>query len=106
VGDIGAAVQDTVEAAGFSVVRDFVGHGIGRNLHESPQIPNYRMEEDGPILQANEALAIEPMVNIGTHKVKTKKNGWTVVTEDGSWSAHFEHTIIVQNGDPLITTKL
>jgi methionyl aminopeptidase len=105
VGDIGAAVQDTVEAAGFSVVRDFVGHGIGRNLHESPQIPNFRMQDPGPILKAGEALAIEPMVNIGTYQVRVKKNGWTVVTTDGKWSAHFEHTIIVTEAEPEITTK-
>lgn len=104
--EISGAVQDVVEAAGFSVVRDYVGHGIGRNLHESPQIPNYRMGEDGPILRDGEAIAIEPMVNIGTHKVRTKKNQWTVVTEDGKWSAHFEHTLIVQDGEPLITTRL
>lgn len=103
---ISGAVEDVVAANGFGIVRDFVGHGIGKNLHESPQIPNYRTGEDGPVLSEGEALAIEPMVNIGTHKVKTKKNGWTVVTEDGSWSAHFEHTIIVQDGDPLITTRL
>lgn len=100
------AVQDVVEANGLAIVRDFVGHGIGRNLHESPQIPNYRMNEDGPVLKDGEALAIEPMVNIGTYKVRTKKNGWTVVTEDGEWSAHFEHTIIVRDGEPLITTRL
>lgn len=103
---ISGGVEDVVNAHGFGIVRDFVGHGIGRNLHESPQIPNYRTGDEGPVLHEGEALAIEPMVNIGTHKVKTKKNGWTVVTEDGSWSAHFEHTIIVQNGDPLITTRL
>ena len=102
---VSGAVQDVVEAAGFSVVRDFVGHGIGKNLHESPQIPNFRMGDDGPILQAGEALAIEPMVNIGAFTVRVKKNGWTVVTTDGSWSAHFEHTIIVTDGEPEITTK-
>ena len=105
VGDIGGAVQDVVEAAGFSVVRDFVGHGIGRNLHESPQIPNFRMPDPGPILKAGEALAIEPMVNIGGYGVRVKKNGWTVVTNDGLWSAHFEHTIIVNDGEPEITTR-
>lgn len=105
VGDIGGAVQDVVEAAGFAVVRDFVGHGIGRNLHESPQIPNFRMGDPGPILTVGEALAIEPMVNIGTYQVRVKKNGWTVVTTDGKWSAHFEHTVIVTEGEPEITTK-
>lgn len=102
---VSGAVQDVVEAAGFSVVRDFVGHGIGPNLHESPQIPNFRMADEGPVLQLGEALAIEPMVNIGGHQVRVKKNGWTVVTTDGSWSAHFEHTIIVTEGEPEITTR-
>ncbi|MEB3197060.1 MAG: type I methionyl aminopeptidase [Candidatus Sericytochromatia bacterium] len=102
---VSGAVQDVVEAAGFSVVRDFVGHGIGKNLHESPQIPNFRTAEEGPILVPGDALAIEPMVNIGGHQVKVKKNGWTVVTTDGSWSAHFEHTIIVTEGEPEITTR-
>lgn len=104
--ELSGAVQDVVEANGFAVVRDFVGHGIGRNLHEAPQVPNFRMGDPGPTLRKGEALAIEPMVNIGTHQVKTKKNGWTVVTADGKWSAHFEHTIIVQDGEAVITTKL
>jgi methionyl aminopeptidase len=103
--EVSGAIEDVINAAGFGIVRDFVGHGIGRNLHESPQIPNFRMGEDGPILRAGEALAIEPMVNIGTHLVRVKKNGWTVVTTDGSWSAHFEHTIIVTEGEPEITTR-
>jgi len=103
---IGSAVQSVVDEKGFSVVRDFVGHGIGKNLHESPQVANYRQPEPGPVLRPGEALAIEPMVNVGGHAVKTKKNGWTVVTLDGSWSAHFEHTIIVSEGDALITTSL
>jgi methionyl aminopeptidase len=105
LGRVGTAVQEVVEAAGFSVVRDFVGHGIGMNLHEPPQIPNYRTEDPGPILDVGEALAIEPMVNIGGFAVRIKKNGWTVVTKDGSWSAHFEHTVIVTEGEPEITTK-
>ncbi|MEB3285076.1 MAG: type I methionyl aminopeptidase [Candidatus Sericytochromatia bacterium] len=105
LGAVGAAVQQVVEGAGFAVVRDFVGHGIGQNLHEPPQIPNYKTEDPGPLLQRGDALAIEPMVNIGGHEVRVKKNGWTVVTKDGSWSAHFEHTVIVQDGEPEITTK-
>lgn len=104
--EVSGAVQDVVEGAGFSVVRDFVGHGIGRNLHEAPQIPNFRMDDPGPILKNGEALAIEPMVNIGGPDVRTKKNGWTVVTADGTWSAHFEHTLIVGEGEPEITTRL
>lgn len=103
--EVSGAIEDVINEAGFGIVRDFVGHGIGRNLHESPQIPNFRMDDEGPILVAGEALAIEPMVNIGTHLVRVKKNGWTVVTTDGSWSAHFEHTIIVTEGEPEITTR-
>jgi methionyl aminopeptidase len=107
VGDIGAAVEDVVKKAGFGIVRDFVGHGIGTTLHDSPQIPNYRTQDPGPLLRENEALAIEPMVNIGTEGVKIKKNGWTVVTNDSSWSAHFEHTIVITaTGDPVITTRV
>ena len=105
--EISGAVQDVVEAAGLSVVRDFVGHGISKNLHESPQIPNFRMGLDtGPVLRHMEAIAIEPMVNIGIYEVKIKKNGWTVVTADGKWSAHFEHTVIMMDEGPVITTKL
>lgn len=106
VGDIGAAVEAVVRPAGFGIVRDFVGHGIGTSLHESPQIPNFRMEDPGPVLKAGEAIAIEPMINMGTHEVRVKKNGWTVVTEDGRWSAHFEHTIVIGEQGPLITTRL
>lgn len=93
--DIGATVQRIVEANGFSVVRDLVGHGIGRNLHEEPQIPNYGKPGFGPILQTGMTLAIEPMINIGTYEVKTLSDGWTVVTADGKPSAHFEHTIYI-----------
>lgn len=107
VNDISGAVEDVVNAAGFGIVRDFVGHGIGTNLHESPQIPNFRMADKGALLREGEALAIEPMVNIGTEQVKIKKNGWTVVTTDGSWSAHFEHTIVITaDGEPVITTRV
>lgn len=107
VGDISGAVEDVVNKAGYGIVRDFVGHGIGTNLHESPQIPNFRMQDPGPVLRENEALAIEPMVNLGTHEVKIKKNGWTVVTLDGAWSAHFEHTIVISaDGEPVITTRV
>lgn len=102
---VSGAIQDVIDADGFGIVRDFVGHGIGRNLHESPQIPNFRTRDEGPVLVAGDALAIEPMVNLGTHEVRVKKNGWTVVTNDGKWSAHFEHTIIVTDGDPVITTS-
>ncbi len=93
--DISNAVQKVAEGAGFSVVRDFVGHGIGREMHEDPQIPNYGPAGRGPILKAGMTLAIEPMINLGIHKTQTLKDGWTVVTKDRHPSAHFEHTIAV-----------
>ncbi|KFO67665.1 methionine aminopeptidase, partial [Smithella sp. SCADC] len=91
LGDISAAVQDIVEAAGYSVVRDFVGHGIGKSLHEEPQIPNFGKKGRGIELKSGMILAIEPMVNEGNYKVEILPDGWTVVTKDGSLSAHFEH---------------
>lgn len=105
VEDIGGAVQDVVEPAGFSLVREYVGHGIGRVLHGKPQVPNYRTGDPNTmILRVGQGLAIEPMVNMGGHQCVTKKDGWTVVTKDGTWSAHFEHTLIVGEGEPEITT--
>lgn len=104
VEDISGAVQDVAEKAGFSLVREYVGHGIGRVLHGKPQVPNVRTGVRSPQLQVGQGLAIEPMVNMGRPEVYTKKDGWTVVTRDGSWSAHFEHTIIVTAGEPEITT--
>ena len=106
VSDIGAAVQVYVEAAGFSVVREFVGHGIGTKLHEEPQIPNYGMPGRGPRLAEGMVLAIEPMVNFGQAGVKVLGDGWTAVTRDGSLSAHFEHTVVVVNGGNRILTAL
>ena len=106
VSDIGAAVQAHVEAAGFSVVREFVGHGIGTKLHEEPQIPNYGMPGRGPRLADGMVLAIEPMVNFGKPGVKVLGDGWTAVTRDGSLSAHFEHTVVVVNGGCQILTKV
>lgn len=106
VGDIGAAVEAVIAPEGYGIVRDFVGHGIGTSLHESPQIPNFKPDDPGPTLQAGDAIAIEPMINLGTHKVRVKGNGWTVVTQDGRWSAHFEHTIVIGEQAPLITTRL
>ncbi len=97
--DISAAVQKHVEEAGFSVVRDLVGHGIGRNLHEEPAIPNFGEAGTGILLQAGMTLAIEPMVNIGGYKVRFGEDGWTVRTMDGSASAHFEHTVVVTDHD-------
>ncbi len=106
LGDISAAVQNCVEAAGFSVVRDFVGHGIGKNLHEDPQVPNYGIKGRGIQLKAGMVLAIEPMVNEGEYKVKITDNGWTVVTEDGRLSAHFEHSIAITRDGPDILSML
>lgn len=93
--DVSNAVQVMAEGAGFSVVRDFVGHGIGRDMHEDPQIKNYGPPGRGPVLKAGMTLAIEPMINLGTHLTRTLNDGWTVVTRDGMPSAHFEHTVAV-----------
>jgi methionyl aminopeptidase len=103
--DISAAVQRHVEESGFSVVRLFVGHGIGRELHEEPQIPNYGVAGQGPRLKSGMTLAIEPMVNVGTHEVRILDDGWTAVTVDGKKSAHFEHTVVVTPEEPIILTK-
>ena len=100
--DISHAVQRHVEAAGFSVVTEFVGHGIGRQLHEEPQVPNYGKPGQGPRLQAGMVLAIEPMVNMGGSAVRVLDDRWTAVTVDGSLSAHFEHTIAIQSSGPAI----
>jgi methionyl aminopeptidase len=95
-----------VEAAGYSVVRDLVGHGIGRSLHEEPQVPNYGREGRGIELRPGIVLAIEPMVNAGAHAVKVLKDGWTVVTADGRLSAHFEHSVAIMDGDPFILSRI
>jgi methionyl aminopeptidase len=105
VSDIGHAIQEHVEAAGFSVVREFVGHGIGAALHEEPQIANYGEPGRGPRLAEGMVLAIEPMVNMGRPAVKVLKDGWTAVTRDGSLSAHFEHTVAVTKDGPLVLTE-
>ena len=104
VGDIGAAVQAYVEARGFSVVRDFVCHGIGRRLHEPPPVPTYGSPGTGPRLRPGMVLALEPMVNAGRFEVETLEDGWTAVTQDGSLSAHFEHTVAVTEDGPEILT--
>jgi methionyl aminopeptidase len=104
ISDIGHAVQQHVEAFGFSVVREFVGHGIGEKMHEEPQVPNYGDPGRGPRLAEGMVLAIEPMVNAGKAAVKVLADGWTAVTRDGSLSAHFEHTVAVTAGDPWILT--
>jgi methionyl aminopeptidase len=98
--DISHAVQQHVESAGYSVVTEFVGHGIGRQLHEEPQVPNYGKAGQGPRLQSGMVLAIEPMVNMGSSAVRILEDRWTAVTADGSWSAHFEHTIAIQPSGP------
>ncbi|HVP67770.1 MAG TPA: type I methionyl aminopeptidase [Anaeromyxobacteraceae bacterium] len=104
LGDIGAAVQAHVEPLGFSVVREFVGHGIGRRLHEPPQVPNFGKRGTGGRIRAGLVLAIEPMVNAGGPDVRTLEDGWTAVTSDGALSAHFEHTVAVTEEGPLVLT--
>lgn len=105
VSDIGSAVQRHVERRGFSVVRTFVGHGIGKQLHEEPQVPNFGMPGRGPRLREGMTLAIEPMVNAGGHDVVVLEDGWTAVTADGSLSAHFEHTVALTGGGAKVLTK-
>ncbi len=104
--DVSHAIQTCVESAGFSVVRDFVGHGIGRNLHEEPQVPNYGKPGSGPRLKVGMVLAVEPMVNAGGYGVRILEDQWTVVTEDGSLSAHFEHTVALTELGPKILTEV
>ncbi|MEA2684604.1 MAG: methionyl aminopeptidase [Chloroflexota bacterium] len=104
VGDISAAVQKVVEAGGFSVVRNFVGHGIGRNMHEEPQVPNFGVPGTGPLLKTGYALAIEPMVNEGTHEVEMLDDRWTIITADRKLSAYFEHTVLITDDGPEIST--
>ncbi|HET7632802.1 MAG TPA: type I methionyl aminopeptidase [Gemmatimonadaceae bacterium] len=105
VGDIGSAVQEVAEAAGFSVVRELVGHGVGKAMHEDPQVPNYGKPHRGAKLMPGLTIAIEPMVNAGGRAVQTLKDGWTIVTADGSRSAHFEHTVAITDGAPLVLTR-
>lgn len=106
VGDISSAVQMTVEALGFSVVREYTGHGVGRDLHEDPLVPNVGQPQTGVLLRPGMTLAIEPMINIGGWQVLVRPNGWTVVTRDGKTSAHFEHTVAITEGDADVLTKL
>ena len=105
LGDISATVQEMCEAEGFGVVREFVGHGIGKTMHEDPQVPNYGTRGKGPRLKAGMVLAIEPMINAGAAEVKVLKDGWTAVTVDGSVSAHFEHTVAITRDGPLVLTR-
>lgn len=104
VGDIGFVVQTHAEAHGYSIVRDYVGHGIGRRMHEDPQIPNYGKPGKGPKIKKGYVFAVEPMINLGSHYTKTLKDGWTVVTVDGRPSAHVEHTIAVTEQGPEVLT--
>jgi methionyl aminopeptidase len=104
--DISHAVQKYVEENGFSVVRDFVGHGIGQNMHEDPQIPNFGLPGKGPRLKSGMVLAIEPMVNMGSYHVKTLLDNWTVVTLDGKYSAHYEHSVAITEDEPIILTTI
>ena len=106
LGDISSAVQNYVESRGYSVVRDFVGHGIGKNLHEDPQIPNYGFPGKGVKLKSGMVLAIEPMINEKSHEVRVMNDNWTVVTCDGGLSAHFEHTVAITENGPEILTRI
>jgi methionyl aminopeptidase len=105
VSDIGYAVQTFIEAQGYSVVRELCGHGVGLNLHEDPQVPNFGKPGQGMVLAAGMTIAIEPMVNMGRYEVKTLSDGWTVVAADGKPSAHYEHTVLVTDGEPDILTR-
>jgi methionyl aminopeptidase len=106
LGDLGSAVQRFAESAGFSVVRAFVGHGIGKKLHEEPPVPNYGEPDRGLRLKEGMVLAIEPMVNAGTYEVEIKEDGWTAVTKDGSLAAHFEHSVAITKNGPYILSQL
>lgn len=104
LGDVCAHVEEQAKAAGFTVVREFVGHGVGRSLHEEPQIPNFGKKGTGPVLKPGMTLAIEPMINMGKARVRLLEDKWTVVTADALPSAHFEHTVLVTDGDPEVLT--
>lgn len=107
VGDVSAAVQEEIERRGrYGIVREYVGHGIGRQLHEEPSVPNYGAAGRGPLLRPGMAIAIEPMVNLGTQETRVLDDDWTVVTADGMPSVHFEHTVLVTDGDPIVTTSV
>jgi methionyl aminopeptidase len=105
LGDISNAVQVMCEREGYGIVREFVGHGIGKSMHEDPQLPNFGPAGKGPRLKAGMVLAIEPMINAGTADVKVLEDGWTAVTTDGSMSAHFEHTVAITKDGPVILTR-
>ena len=104
LGDISAAIQNYAESRGYSVVREYTGHGIGREMHEEPQIPNFGLPGTGPVLKKGMTLALEPMVNVGDWRTRVGDDHWTVLTADGSLSAHFEHTIVITDGEPEVLT--
>jgi methionyl aminopeptidase len=104
--DVSAAIQDHAESNGYSLVRDFTGHGIGRELHEEPEVPNYRGRVRGIMFVPGVAIAVEPMVNQGTERIVMGKDGWLVKTADGKLSAHYENTVIIADGEPIITTLI
>ena len=104
VSDIGHAVQEYVEANGFSVVREYVGHGVGRQMHESPEVPNYGAPGHGPKLLRGMTIAVEPMVNMGTAAIRQMSDGWTVKTADGKYAAHYENTLLITSGEPELLT--
>ena len=106
LGDVSHAIQTYVEANGFSVIRDYVGHGVGRDLHEDPQIPNYGKANHGPQLVPGMVIAVEPMIAAGEFDVEVLSNGWTAVTLDRSWAAHYENTIVITEDEPRLLTKL
>jgi methionyl aminopeptidase len=106
LGDISAAIQHYAESRGFSVVREYTGHGIGRQMHEEPQIPNFGLPGTGPVLRKGMTLAVEPMVNAGDGRTRLASDGWTVLTADGSLSAHFEHTIAITEAEPEVLTAI
>lgn len=105
IGDISQAVQSTVEKKGLGVVREFVGHGIGQKMHEPPHVPNYGLKGQGRVLKAGMVLAIEPMITLGDFQVKIRSDGWTAVTKDGSYSAHFEHTVAITDKGPFVLSR-
>jgi methionyl aminopeptidase len=106
VGDISNAIESFIRPKGYGIVRDFVGHGVGKTMHELPQIPNFGKRNTGPLLKPGMALAIEPMINLGSPNIRFLEDGWTAVTADKQPSAHFEHTVLVTDGDPKILTKV
>jgi len=106
LGDISAAIQNYAESRGYSVVREYTGHGIGREMHEEPQIPNFGLQGTGPVLKKGMTLALEPMVNAGDWRTRLGDDHWTVCTADGSLSAHFEHTIVITDGEPEVLTTV